>query len=548
MLRAPILILSSRVPVGFRVELSGFADGFAFGSCVSCGDGQRTAALPAQGRDLPDSQSLGGDEILRGTGAAFDDHPGNCTSVRPRLTKKKGGYYDGAMQIEKGIDKLVKTVRVMILDKPGFFGKVATAIGAAGGNIGDIKLVEYGLEYNTRDITIFVDGDAQLQGVLEELGKVEGVIISDIIDPVLEMHRGGKISVKSRIAIDSISTIRKVYTPGVAKVCKLIQRKPELAYKYTVITNTVAIVTNGTAILGLGDIGAVAGMPVMEGKAALFDALVGINGIPILIQSKDTEEIIRTVASIAPTFGAIKLEDIKAPECFEIEDRLGEMLDIPVMHDDQHGTAVVVLAALLNASRYVGMQVKNDTVGMVGLGAAGMGISKLLMAFGVRKMLGADINPGAQAIFAKEGGKSATLPEVMASSDIVICTTGVQGLIKKEMIRKGQVILALSNPRPETLPEEARAAGASFAADGRGVNTGGGSPGGSGGALTAGARKTNTRRKSAAAKVISSCASAGELVPSILDRGMHAKVAEAVERAAFETGVARPRTEEIEET
>ncbi|HQU13673.1 MAG TPA: ACT domain-containing protein, partial [Thermodesulfobacteriota bacterium] len=146
------------------------------------------------------------------------------------MTKKKGEYYDGSMQIEKGIDKLVKTVRVMILDKPGFFGKVATAIGAAGGNIGDIKLVEYGLEYNTRDITIFVDSDAQLQGVLEELGKVEGVIISDIIDPVLEMHRGGKISVKSRIAIDTISTIRKVYTPGVAKVCSLIHRKPELAY------------------------------------------------------------------------------------------------------------------------------------------------------------------------------------------------------------------------------------------------------------------------------------------------------------------------------
>jgi malate dehydrogenase (oxaloacetate-decarboxylating) len=452
------------------------------------------------------------------------------------------------MQIEKGIDKLVKTVRVMILDKPGFFGKVATAIGAAGGNIGDIKLVGYGLEYNTRDITIFVDSDAQLQGVLEELGKVEGVIISDIIDPVLEMHRGGKISVKSRIAIDSISTIRKVYTPGVAKVCKLIQRKPELAYLYTVISNTVAIVTNGTAILGLGDIGAVAGMPVMEGKAALFDALVGINGVPILIQSKDVEEIIRTVASIAPTFGAIKLEDIKAPECFEIEDRLDSMLDIPVMHDDQHGTAVVVLASLLNASKYVGMQVKNDTVGMVGLGAAGMGISKLLMAFGVRKMLGADINPGALEIFAKEGGKPVTFPEIMASSDIVICTTGVPGLIKKEMIRKGQVILALSNPRPEISPEEAREAGASFAADGRGVNNALAFPGVFRGALNARARKINNRMKIAAAKVISSCASAGELVPSILDREMHAKVAEAVERAAFEAGVARPRTEEIEET
>ncbi|HEY5996379.1 MAG TPA: malic enzyme-like NAD(P)-binding protein, partial [Candidatus Deferrimicrobiaceae bacterium] len=161
-------------------------------------------------------------------------------------------------------------------------------------------------------------------------------------------------------------------------------------YDYTAIGNTVAIVTNGTAILGLGDIGPVAGMPVMEGKAALFDALVGINGVPILTRSKDTEEIIRTVAAIAPTFGAIKLEDIKAPECFEIEDRLSEMLDIPVMHDDQHGTAVVVLAALLNASKYAGMQVKNDVVGMVGLGAAGMGIAKLLMAYGVRKIVGVD--------------------------------------------------------------------------------------------------------------------------------------------------------------
>jgi len=452
------------------------------------------------------------------------------------------------MQIEKGIDKIVKTVRLMILDQPGFLGKVASAIGAAGGNIGDIRLVGYGIEYNTRDITLFVDDDAHLSTLLEELGKVEGVIISDIIDPVLELHKGGKICTKARMAIDTISVMRKVYTPGVAKVCKLIQAKPDLAFEYTAIGNTVAIVTNGTAILGLGDIGAVPGMPVMEGKAALFDALVGINGVPILIQSKDTEEIIRTVASIAPTFGAIKLEDIKAPECFEIEDRLDAMLDIPVMHDDQHGTAVVVLSALLNAGRYVGMQVKNDTVGMVGLGAAGMGISKLLMAYGVRRMLGADINPMACGIFEKYGGKAVTLPQIMELSDIVICTTGVPGLIKKEMIRKGQVILALSNPRPEISPEDARAGGASFAADGRGANNALAFPGLFRGALNARARKINNRMKIAAAKMISSCAETGELVPSILDLEMHRKVAEAVERAAFESGAARTRGEEIEET
>jgi malate dehydrogenase (oxaloacetate-decarboxylating) len=452
------------------------------------------------------------------------------------------------MQIEKGIDKEVKKIRVMILDKPGYMGKVATAIGHAGATMGDIRLITIGLEYNTRDITVFVDDEVHLQTVLEEVGKVEGAIISDIIDPVLELHQGGKIRVKCQMEIEGISTIRKIYTPGVAKVCRLIRENPERAHVYTAIYNTVAIVTNGTAILGLGDIGAVAGMPVMEGKAALFDALVGVNGVPILIQSKDPEEIIRTVASISPTFGAIKLEDIKAPECFEIEDRLSEMLDIPVMHDDQHGTSVVVLASLLNASKYVGMLVKNDVVGLVGLGAAGMGISKLLKAYGVRKLLGTDINQTAMDIFAGIGGKPVTLQEVMSLSDIVIATTGVAGLIKKETVKRGQVILALTNPDPEINPEEARAGGAAFAADGRGVNNALAFPGVFRGALDARARKINNRMKIAAAKTISKFAHEGELVPSILDMEMHRAVAEAVERAAFESGVARTREDEVEET
>ena len=452
------------------------------------------------------------------------------------------------MQIEKGIDKEVKKIRLMILDKPGYMGKVATAIGNAGGSIGDIRLVGVGLEYNTRDLTLYVDDEAHLEAVLEEVGKVEGAIISDIIDPVLELHLGGKIRVKAKMEIEGISTIRKIYTPGVAKVCRVIRENPERAYDYTGIGNTVAIVTNGTAILGLGDIGAVAGMPVMEGKAVLFDVLVGVNGVPILIQSKDPEVIIRTVAAIAPTFGAIKLEDIKAPECFEIEDRLSAMLDIPVMHDDQHGTSVVVLASLLNASKYVGMMVKNDIVGLVGLGAAGMGISKLLKAYGVRKLLGTDISQSAVDIFAKVGGKPVTLPEIMSLSDIVICTTGVPGLIRKETVKKGQVILALTNPRPEITPEDARDGGAAFAADGRGVNNALAFPGLFRGALDARARKINNRMKIAAAKTISTFASEGELVPSLLNMEMHRAVAEAVERAAFESGVARTREEEKEGT
>jgi malate dehydrogenase (oxaloacetate-decarboxylating) len=224
------------------------------------------------------------------------------------------------------------------------------------------------------------------------------------------------------------------------------------------------------------------------------------------------------------------------------------MLNIPVMHDDQHGTSVVVLASLFNASKYVGMLVKNDVVGLVGLGAAGMGIAKLLMAYGVRKLLGTDINQKAMEIFSNAGGKPVTLPEIMSLSDIVICTTGVAGLIKKESVKKGQVILALTNPNPEITPEAAREGGAAFAADGRAVNNALAFPGVFRGALDARARKINNRMKIAAAKAISKFAHEGELVPSLLDMEMHRSVAEAVSRAAFESGVAKTIEEEIEET
>ncbi len=451
------------------------------------------------------------------------------------------------MQMEKGIDKSVMTLRVMILDKPGYFGKVATAIGHAGASLGDIKLVRFGNEYNTRDVTVFADDEAQFRRVQEEIGKLDGVIVSEVIDPVLELHQGGKIGVRSRVKVDGISVVRKIYTPGVAKVCKVIEADPGMAHRYTAISNTVAIVTNGTAILGLGDIGPVAGMPVMEGKAALFDTQVGVNGVPILIRSKDPEEIVRTVAAIAPTFGAIQLEDIKAPECFLVEDRLSAMLDIPVLHDDQHGTSVVVLAVLFNIADEVGVKVKDDSVGLIGLGAAGIGITKLLKAYGVRKLFGTDINPVASEIFAKVGGTPVSLEEVMASSGIVIATTGKAGLIRKEMVRRGQVILALSNPNPEITVDDARSAGASFAMDGRSVNNALAFPGIFRGALNARARKINNRMLFAAAKAIKACAPPGELLPSILDRQMHQMAAEAVERAAFETGVAAPRTEEPEE-
>jgi malate dehydrogenase (oxaloacetate-decarboxylating) len=444
------------------------------------------------------------------------------------------------MEIEKGAGKIAKTLRVLILDKPGYLGRLTMAIGMAGSNIGDIRLLRMGLTHNLRETTIYVDSEEHLEQILENISKVEGIIVEDVIDLVHQLHEGGKIAVKSKLPINNIGDIRKIYTPGVAAICRDIQKKPELAWKYTAIHNMVAIVTNGTAILGLGDIGAVAGMPVMEGKAALFDHFVGISGVPILIQNKDPQVIIETVKNIAPTFGAIKLEDIGAPECFEIEDTLDAALDIPVMHDDQHGTAVVALAALINASRFSGLMVNKSVVGVIGLGAAGMGISKLLLAFGVKKVIGTDLKDDAKAMLESAGGQGGSLEDVMRESNIVIATTGCPGLIKPEMVRKGQVILALSNPNPEITPEDAMRAGAAFAADGKVVNNALGFPGIFRGALNVRATRINNKMKLAAARAIAACAEQNELVPSILHPEVHKKVTEAVERAALESGVIRP--------
>lgn len=444
------------------------------------------------------------------------------------------------MEIEKGAGKIAKTLRVLILDKPGYLGKLTSAIGMTGSSIGDIRLVRMGRTHNLREMTVYVDSEEQMEGILDNLAKVEGIIVEEVIDLVHQLHEGGKIAMKSRLPIQSIGDIRKIYTPGVASICRDIQKKPELAYRYTAIPNQVAIVTNGSAILGLGDIGAVPGMPVMEGKAALFDRLVGVSGIPILIESKDPKVIIDTVWNIAPTFGAIKLEDIAAPECFEIENALDEVLDIPVMHDDQHGTAVVVLAALLNSLRFSGLMLNKSVIGVVGLGAAGMGISKLLIAYGVKSVIGTDLKAEAGDMLASAGGRSGSLQDVMQEANIIIATTGCPGLIKPAMVRKGQVILALSNPNPEITVEDALKAGAAFATDGKSVNNALGFPGIFRGALNVRATRINNKMKIAAARAIAACAEEGELVPSILHPEVHKNVAEAVERAALESGVIKP--------
>ncbi len=436
-------------------------------------------------------------------------------------------------------NKIIKRTRLKFDDMPGFLGRFATMIGKYGALFGEISTVHAGKRTKIRDIDLYVSDEETFDKICDEIRKMEGVDLIEVKDAVNEAHMNGKIEIHPRVEVKSIDDLSIVYTPGVASVCKKIEADPDLKYKYTGIQNSVAIVTNGTAILGLGDIGAVSGMPVMEGKSLLFKILSGVNGYPILIENKDPEVIIQAVKAIAPTYGAIKLEDIKSPECFEIEDRLDAELDIPVVHDDQHGTAVVVLSALLNIAQYTYLNLKRATVGIVGLGAAGMGISKLLRAYGIKQVYGTDLNPEAKERFAELGGIPTDLGGVMKEARIVIATTGVPGLIKAEMIQPKQVILALSNPNPEITAEDALAAGAAYAADGRSVNNAVAFPGLFKGALMARATTVNNAMKIAAAITIASFTMVGDLVPNILDPKLHHAVAKSVEEAALKTGVVK---------
>ncbi len=427
-----------------------------------------------------------------------------------------------------------KVLTVKILNNPGLLGQLGVRIGEAGGLIGDIKVLRFGKDYITRDISVLVKDQDQLKDLLALIQTVEGVELQAIKDRVFDRHQAGKIHMTSTVPVDSPEDLRDIYTPGVARVCWAIHDEPELAREYTTIHSSVAIVTNGTAVLGLGDIGPVAGMPVMEGKAVLLDKLVGLSGVPILVESHDPQVVIETVVAIAPTFGAINLEDIRSPECFIIEEELQRRLPIPVMHDDQHGTAVVVLASLLNACRYVEMDLHDAVVGQIGLGAAGTGIASILSAYGVKAMLGMDVQPDAVERFERLGGGGATYETVMAESDIIVATTGVPGLIKPADIRPGQVVLALTNPVPEIEPDEALAAGARFAADGKSVNNVLGFPGLFKGVLMARAPIITSAMKVAAAQAIASLAEEGELVPAPLNLEVHRAVTGAVLLAASE--------------
>ncbi|MBY4604448.1 NAD-dependent malic enzyme [Bacillus sp. SPARC3] len=430
---------------------------------------------------------------------------------------------------------MIRTLMIETPSVPGNLGRVATAIGLLGGDIGEVETVKVGPNYTMRNITVQVENEEQLQEVIAAVQALgEGIRLHTVSDEVLSAHEGGKIQMKSKMPIRSLAELGRVYTPGVADVCRLIEKEPEKASIYTTISNSVAIVTDGTAILGLGNIGSVAGMPVMEGKAALFDQLAGISGIPILLDTSDPEEIIKTVKHISLGFNGILLEDIGSPHCFEIEDRLKEELNIPVMHDDQHGTAVVTLAAAISACRSAGVDLKEAKVGQIGLGAAGVAICRMFMAYGVKAVYGTDKSEEAMNRLEQYGGQAvASIEELMETCDIVIATTGVPGLIKPAFVRSGQVILALSNPKPEIEPEAALQAGAAYAADGRSVNNVLGFPGIFRGALNAKSKEINHNMLVAAAEAIAACTKQGDVVPQPLDSKVHQEVAAAVEHAAL---------------
>src|SRR3712207_2444319 len=358
-------------------------------------------------------------------------------------------------------------------------------------------------------------------------------------DRALLKHEGGKLVIESAHPVRTVQDMRDVYTPGVARACQAIVEDPSLAGELTMIGRSVAICTNGTRVLGLGDIGPVASMPVMEGKAVFYHQLAGVSAMPILIDTKDVDEFVETVVRISPTFGGIHLEDISAPECFEIEARLIEVLPQPVMHDDVHGTAVVTLAAALVACHAAGLELSSATVGQIGLGAAGFGIASLMVDGGASRVLASDLYSASHERARAKGIEVADMETLMAHADLVVATTGRPGLIAPEMVRPGQVILALTNPYPEIEPEEALRAGAAFAADGRSVNNVLGYPGIFRGALLAGADQINLEMKLAAAEVIAELASGNELVPDALDPNVHERVANAVRDAAVKSGVAR---------
>ena len=435
--------------------------------------------------------------------------------------------------------RIMRTVRVRNENKAGILANLLAAIAGMSASVGTIELINETASSVVRDVTVYAEDAEHMDKVIEAMRANHGTRVIEVRDEVLALHMKGKIAIRSRYPIDSIATLRRVYTPGVAEVCLKIADDPALARLYTSTSHMIAIVTDGTAVLGLGDIGPLASMPVMEGKAMLMETLVGLSGMPILLNTKNPDEIVQAVAAISMTFAAIQLEDISAPRCFEIEERLQAMLDIPVFHDDQHGTAVVSIAALLVAANRTGVDINKAVIGQIGLGAAGNAIGRMVMSLTGNPVLGTDLSDDAVTRFVRDGGTKSSIKEIMSECDVVIATTGSPNLIKPEMVRKGQVILALSNPNAEIDPDLALTHGAVFAADGKSVNNVLGFPGILRGAVDANAPRITNEMLLAAVEVLVRMTPAGELMPNPLDKKVHLEVARAVAQTAMKQGIAR---------
>jgi malate dehydrogenase (oxaloacetate-decarboxylating) len=458
------------------------------------------------------------------------------------------------------------TVRLQIRNVPGMLGKVTSAIGKGGGDIGAIDLVEVGKTTVTRDLTFKASDERHGAQLVERLRGIEGISIVNVSDRTFLMHLGGKIEVKGKIPVKTRDDLSMAYTPGVARVCMAIHQDPEKAYTLTIKQNTVAVVSDGTAVLGLGDIGPNGAQPVMEGKALIFKEFAGVDAFPICLATKNVDEIVTIVKAIAPVFGGINLEDISAPRCFEIEERLQRDLDIPVFHDDQHGTAVVVLAALMNALKLVKKRLPDARIVFTGAGASGIATAKLLMKAGARHIVGCD-RAGAIYKGRKENMNSmkewfaqhtnptrvrGTAGDALAGADIYIGLSGpgVVSLKDIKAMNRDAIVFAMANPVPEILPEEA-AAYVRVMATGRSdypnqINNSCCFPGFFRGMLDVRARRVNDEMKLAAAAAIAGMVGKAELseeyiTPSMFDSRLVPAVSSAVAEAAVRTGVARKK-------
>ncbi len=457
------------------------------------------------------------------------------------------------------------TLRVLLQDTPGSFARLAGAIADAGGSLGAIDLVRVEQHTKVRDVTVLAADEDHVARIVEAVRLLDGIEVEHVSDRTFLLHLGGKLEIAAKTPLKTRDDLSMAYTPGVARVCRAIADDPDKVWNLTIKQNTVAVVTDGTAVLGLGDIGPEAALPVMEGKAILFKEFGGVDAWPVCLATTDPDEIVRTVIAIAPVFGGINLEDISAPRCFEIEERLREELDIPVFHDDQHGTAIVVLAALLNAQRVVGKPIEDIRVVVTGSGAAGAATARMLLAAGVGDVVCCDrrgvLYPGrdglavSKTLLAEETnprGLHGSADEALAGSDVYIGLSG-PGAVSLEAVRSmadGAIVFAMANPTPEVSPE-ALDGFAAVVGTGRSdypnqINNVLAFPGIFRGALDVRATGITREMELAAAHALASVVEpehleADYVIPSVFDRRVAPAVADAVAKAAEAGGVARRR-------